>query len=83
MRALLADNVFRRALRNNLATAITTFRPHVDDPVGCLDDFEIMLDHDNTVSLIDQLVQHFEKLLHIVEMQARSRLIEYIKRAAG
>ena len=32
---------------------------------------------------LDQLVQHFEQLRHVVEMQAGGRLVEDVERAAG
>jgi hypothetical protein len=35
------------------------------------------------VAVVDQLVQHFEQLRHVVEMQAGGRLVEDIERAAG
>ena len=58
-------------------------RSKVDDPVGGLDDFEIVLDDDDRIALIDQFVQHFKQLRHVVEMQAGCRLIENIERTAG
>jgi hypothetical protein len=42
-----------------------------------------VLDHDDRVALIDQLVQHFQQLGDIVEMQARGRFVEDVERAAG
>ena len=40
-----------------------------------------MLDDHHRIARIDQLVQHFEQLAHIVEMQARRRLVENVQRA--
>ena len=80
---LLAHAVFGRAGEDDLAAAIAAFGPEVDDPVGGLDDFEIVLDDDDRVALVDQLMQHFEQLAHVVEMQAGGRLVEQIEGAAG
>ena len=45
--------------------------------------FEIVLDDDHGVAGLDQLVQHFEQLRHVVEMQPGGRLVEDVERAAG
>jgi hypothetical protein len=68
---------------DDFAAAVAAFGAEVDDPVGGLDDFEIVLDHHHRVALVDQLVQHFQQLLDVVEMQAGGRLVEDIERAAG
>ena len=80
---LLAHDVFRRAGGDDLAAAVAAFGAEVDDPVGGLDHFEIVLDHHHGVAALDQLVQHFQQLRHVVEMQAGGRLVENIERAAG
>ena len=55
----------------------------IEHPVGSLDDFEIMLDHDHGVAGLDQAMQHFEQLAHVLEMQAGGRLVEDVERPAG
>ncbi|MEN9753865.1 MAG: hypothetical protein RLZ07_247, partial [Pseudomonadota bacterium] len=76
-------NIFRCALSDDNAAAITTFRPHIDDPVGGFDHFEIMFDDNDRVALIDKLMQHLEELGHVMEMEPRCRLVENIERSAG
>ena len=66
-RAHFAD-ILGRALRHDLAAAVTAFGTHVDDPIGGLDDFEIVLDHHHRIALLDEFVQHFEQLRHVVKM---------------
>jgi Skp family chaperone for outer membrane proteins len=41
-----------------------------------------VLDHHHRIALIHQPVQHFQQLAHILEMQARGRLVQHIQRAA-
>jgi hypothetical protein len=41
----------------------------IDDPVGGLDDFEIVLDDEHSVAGLNQRVQYVEELADIVEMQ--------------
>src|SRR5437588_8468672 len=42
----------RRALHDHGAAAIATLGAEVDDPVGRLDDVEVVLDHDDGVALL-------------------------------
>ncbi|MCH8961576.1 MAG: AMP-binding protein, partial [Bacteroidetes bacterium] len=56
-------------------------RADVDDPVGGLHHVEIVLDHYDGVARLDQLVQHLQKLAHILEMQTGRRLVEDVERA--
>ena len=77
------DHVFRRALRDDLAAADAGLRAEVDDPVGRLDDVEIVLDDDDRVAEIDQAVQHVEQLADVVEVQAGRRFVEQVERLAG
>jgi hypothetical protein len=71
-----------RAGGHDLAAAIAALGADVDHPVGGLDDVEIVLDHHDRVALVDQLVQHFQQLAHVLEMQARGGLVEDVERAA-
>ena len=41
---------FRRAHAHHLASASAAFRPHVDQPVGGLDDVQVVLDHGDGVA---------------------------------
>src|SRR5687768_10584790 len=76
-------NLFRRARRHDAAALVATLGPEVDDPVSSLDDFEIVLDDDHGVPLVHQLMQHFEKLSHILEVQAGGRFVQDVERATG
>src|SRR5262249_13602284 len=73
--ALRLHNVIRLAGCDDLAAAVATFGAEVDHPVGGLDHFQIVLDHDYRVAGLHQLVQHVEQLGHVVEMQTGGRLI--------
>ena len=69
--------------RDDLAASIPAFRPKIDDPIRRFHNFEIMLDHNDRVALIDQLMQHLQEFCDIVEVQSGGRLVENIERAAG
>jgi hypothetical protein len=81
MTSPLPTAIWRGQEVSSCAAAVAAFGAEVDDPVGGLDDFEIVLDHDDRVALVDQLVQHFEQLGDVVEMQAGGRLVEDVERA--
>ena len=66
-----------------MAAGVATLGAEIDDPVGGLDDFEIVLDDEHRVAGLDQRMQHVEELSHIVEMQPRCRFVEDIEGAAG
>ena len=57
--------------------------PEVDDPVGRLDDVEVVLDHEHGVAGVDQPLQHHEQLAHVVEVQPGGRLVEDVERPPG
>jgi len=65
------------------AAAFAAFRADIDDPVGGLDDLQIMLDHHHGVALVDERVQHLEQLAHVFEVQPGGGLVQNIQRAAG
>src|SRR5579872_6435420 len=77
------DDVFRRTPGDDFAAAVAAFGTEIDHPVRGLDDLEIVLDDNNRIPLRHQLVQHFEQLLHIVEVQPCRGLIKNVERASG
>ena len=56
--------------------------PEVDDPVGGLDDVEVVLDDDDRVAGVDEPVEHLEELLDVGEVEAGRRLVEEVERLA-
>ena len=76
-------HLFGRAGRDDAPAAITALGAEVDDPVGGLDDVQVVLDDHDRVAGISQAMQHVEQQLDVVEVQARGRLIQYVERAAG
>jgi hypothetical protein len=58
-------------------------RPEVDDPVGGLDDVEVMLDNQHRVAVVDEPVEHLEQHAHVLEMEPCGWLVEDVQRALG
>src|ERR687897_202915 len=54
-------------------------RTHVDQPVGGLDDVEVVLDDDDGVPLVDEPLEHLEQLLDVGEVQPGRRLVEDVE----
>ena len=75
-------DLFGRAGGDDLAAAVAALGAEVDDPVGGLDDVEVVLDDDHRVALLDQLVEHLEQLADVLEVQAGGRLVEDVERSA-
>src|SRR5919201_4324683 len=49
-----AGHELGRALRDDAAAGFAAFRAEIDDPVGLLDDVEVMLDDEHGVAKIDE-----------------------------
>src|SRR6059036_3926145 len=74
---------FRRAFGDDLTTLIAALRAEVDDPVGRLDDVEMVLDDEHGVARVHEPVQHPHELFHVVEVKAGRRLVEDVEHVGG
>ena len=79
----MLGHLLGRSLGDDLAAAVAAFGTEVDNPVGRLDDIEIVLDHNDRVAQIDETIENAEQLADVVEMQTRGRLIEDVHGLAG
>ena len=55
---------------------MTALGSEIDDPVGRLDDIEIVLDYHHGITLVAQSLQNEQQLRDIVKMQTGGRPIE-------
>ncbi len=74
---------FGRAFSDDLAAVRAGIRPDLEQPVGAFQHVEIVLDHDEAVSAIDELLQDGEQPLHVVPVQSRGRFVEQQQRAGA
>src|SRR6266702_1237624 len=58
-------------------------RTHVDDPVGALDDVEVVLDDDHRVARLDQTIEHVQQPPRVLEVEPGGGLVEDVERPAG
>ena len=79
----LARHVFGRAFGDDFTAGIAAFGAEVDDPVGGLDDVQVVFDDDDSVARVDEFTQHGEQLADVLEMQSRSGLVENVERSTG
>src|SRR5687768_16120123 len=62
------SDLLRRPRGDDGAATTATLGAKVDDPVGRLDDVEVVLDHENGVAAVDQPMEHFEQKTDILEV---------------
>ena len=61
------NNIFRGSFKYKPATYFTTIGAQVYNPIGILDNLEIVFDHDNGMSFFDQRIESIEQLVYIVK----------------
>ena len=83
VRALVADQVVRRADGHDFAAAVAAFRAEVDQPVGRGHHVHVVLDDHERVPGGEQLAEGAHQPGDVVEVQAGRRLVEQEQRAAG
>src|SRR6185436_121275 len=81
MRRLHFYDLLGRAGCDETTTFLSPFGPEIDDPVRCLDDIEIVLDHQQTMTGLNQLAEGGQQFGDVVKMQAGCRLIEDVQHA--
>ena len=73
---------FGRTLCDDPAATAAAFRAKIDNVIGRLDHFQIVLDDDDRVALIDERLQNVEQSSDILEMQAGGRFVQNVERTA-
>ena len=70
--------VLGSALEHDLPASATSFRPHVDNPVGDLDDIHVVLDDKDAVATVYKALEHLEQHAYVFEMKACRGLIKNV-----
>jgi len=76
-------HLFWRTRHHDLTTLNASFGSKVDDPVGAADHIQVVLNHQDGVTLIHQPLDHIHQLVHVVEAQTRGGLIDQVEGFAG
>ena len=74
---------FRRAKRDNFTSAIAAFRADIYNPICGFDHVEIMFNHDHSIACLNQFMQYFQQLTHVLEMKPCCGLIKNIQGSSG
>src|SRR6202007_1263594 len=83
LRLFRAGDLLGRALRHDAPAAFAAFGAEIDDPVGLLDNVEMVLDDEYGVGERDQALENVEELADVVEVEAGGWLVKDVERAAG
>lgn len=70
-------------LSNDLATVLTAFGTHIDNPVSGLDDVEIMFNHNHGVTTVDQAPEDFKETFDVIGVETSGGLVEDVEGLAG
>jgi hypothetical protein len=76
-------DLFGGAGRADAAAAVAAFGAEVDDPVGGLDDVEVVLDDEDGITEADEVVEDLQEIADVFEVQAGCWLVENVKSSAG
>ncbi len=74
---------FWGAFGDDVTAAVAAFGTEVDDPVGGLDDVEIVLDDDEGATAVKELAEGCEELGDVIEVEAGGGLVEDVEDTAG
>ena len=76
-------NQLGRTFGDDATAALATFGTEIDDPVGALDDVEVVFDDKDAVARFDETIQDTEEAMNVFEVKSRRRFVEQIERSSG
>ncbi len=71
-----------RALCNDAAALCAGLRPHLNDPVGFLQDLRVVIDENDGIAVRHEVVHHSGEAHDVGRVQTDARLIEHIEHAS-
>ena len=77
------SDLFRGALGDQFSARGAPFGSQVDNPIGGLDQLQVVLDEDDAVAGVHQALEHPQQAGDIAQVQAGGRLVEQVKRMTG
>src|ERR1043166_6164677 len=78
-RARISRNLFRRTCGHDFSSIISATGSQIDYVISARDDVKVVFDNHNGIPGIGEMIQQFEKLFDVVEMQARRRFIHDVE----
>src|SRR5438552_3647224 len=83
IRLLYIRHVFRSSGGDDIAPAQSSLRSQIDNPVGGLDDVQVVLNDEHGVATVNEAVEHAHKHPHVLEMKTGRRLVKDVECATG
>src|SRR6185503_2843972 len=72
--------LFRSPNANNVPAGVATFCTEIDNMIRCFDHVEVVFDHQQRTTSIDQRTERSQQLVDVVKVQACRRLVEDVER---
>ena len=70
------SDIFGGSGDDEFASSVTSFRTNIDDPVGGLDDVEVVLDHHDAVALLDEALKGFQQDGDVIDVETGGRFVK-------
>ena len=61
---------------DDIAAFVSCFRTEVDNPIGALDHFEIVLNHHDGMTAVDQSLKQLQQHRNVIEVESGGRLVK-------
>ena len=71
--------LLRCAFGHDASSSFAPLGPEIDNPIGALDDIQIVFDHHQSIPRRSQLVEDLEKLCYVMKMKPGGRLIQQVE----
>src|SRR5437763_1502317 len=79
VRCLARRNLLGSAASDQFAALVASLRAEVDDIIGRLDHVQVVLDHHDGVTVVDQPVQALQQPIDVGEVQTGGRLVQNVQ----
>src|SRR6185312_2473842 len=83
VRCIDGCNLFGASHCDEATTAVARFGAEVDDPIGELDDVEVVLDDEKCVSVVEEPFKDALQFPDVLEVEARGGLVHDVQFASG
>src|SRR5690554_7901738 len=76
MSLIMTEKIGRTASGNHLAAASAAFRADVDQPIGRLDNIQVVFDDEQGVAGVDQFAKRLQQDMDVMKVKPGSRFIK-------
>ena len=76
-----ARDLLRRTRGDDLSAGFAAFGSQIDEPVGRFQHVEVVLDHEQAVTRVQQFPEGGQQFHDVVEVQTGGRFVEHVEHA--